>query len=94
MSILYLRSRPAIAFDEKNSLHRTYYFEFLEKGTWGKCPVRFMAESLNTDLVSHINQKMLNYYVHQEFKNAKTKTVVKKSSTKGALYTVRKKQSV
>ena len=85
MSILYLRSRPAIAFDETKPLHRAYYFEFLSKGTWSHCPVRFMAESLNTDLVTHINQKMLAYYVSQEFttkgKKRAASTTSKKLST-------------
>jgi hypothetical protein len=94
MSILYLRSRPAIAFDVNNSKHREYYYDFVKNGTWGHCPVRFMAESLNTDLVTHINQKMLEYYVRQEFENVRKKTIAKKSTAKGTLRTVRKKQSV
>jgi hypothetical protein len=44
-----------------------------------------MAESLNTDLVTHINQKMLAYYVSQEFtakgKKRAVSTTSKKSST-------------
>jgi hypothetical protein len=79
MSILYLRSRPAMAFDVNDPVHRRYYYDFVENGTWGACPVRFMAESLNTDLVTHINQKMLMYYVKQEFKNVRKKTTAKKS---------------
>jgi hypothetical protein len=39
-----------------------------------------MAESLDTDLVSYINNKMLNYYVRQEFESGKHKIkVIKKS---------------
>jgi hypothetical protein len=85
MSILYLRARPALAFDEKNPVHRKYYFEFLTKGTWGNCPVRFMAESLNTDLVTHINQKMLTYYVSQEFTATGKKRVPSTKSKKSTL---------
>lgn len=94
MSILYLRSRPAVAFDPNNSKHREYYFNFIHYGTWGHCPVRFMAESLNTDLVTHINQKMLEYYVKQEFKNGRQKNIVSKPATESPLRAVRKKQSV
>jgi len=67
MSLLYLRSRPVISFDETDPKHRSYYFEFLKQGTWGSCPVRFTAEGLNTDLVTYINQKLLNFYVNKEF---------------------------
>jgi hypothetical protein len=68
-----------MAFNENDPVHRRYYYDFVVNGTWGACPVRFMAESLNTDLVSHINQKMLMYYVKQEFKNVRKKTTAKKS---------------
>lgn len=87
MSILYLRARPMLAFDVENRLHRQYYFDFLEHGTWGKCPVKFMAESLNTDLVTHINEKILKYYVEKEFKNS-SKRVVRKPKAKSALRTL------
>jgi hypothetical protein len=93
MSILYLRSRPIMAFDENNLLHRQYYFDFVQTNTWANCPVRFMAESLNTDLVSHINQKMLKYYVQKEFKNMRNRSV-KKSTAKDALRSVQPKLSV
>jgi len=69
MSLLYLRSRPVISFDETDPKHRSYYFEFLKRGTWGSCPVRFTAEGLNTDLVTYINQKLLSFYVNKEFKS-------------------------
>lgn len=67
MSLLYLRSRPVISFDETNPKHRNYFHAFIKTGTWGNCPVRFTAEGLNTDLVTYINQKLLNYYVNKEF---------------------------
>ena len=56
-----------------------------------------MVESLNTDLLSHINAVMLDWYVRSEFKHApkqiKTKGPTKPKS-KGAPRTVRPKQSV
>ena len=85
MSILYLRARPVMAFDENNPTHRQYYFDFLSTGTWGHCPVRFMAESLNTDLVTHINQKMLDYYVQQEFLKTKKSSKLKISKFKSGV---------
>jgi hypothetical protein len=54
-----------------------------------------MAESLDLDLVTYISQKMLDYYVKQEFENGKVKAKTKaKPKSTGALRTVRRKQSV
>lgn len=97
MSILYLRARPIVAFDATNPQHRAWYFEFVEKRSWGHCPVRFMVESLNTDLLSHINTEMMEWYIGQEFKYGKTKRKTKssaKSKSKGTLRTVRREQPV
>jgi hypothetical protein len=89
MSVLYLRARPVVAFDVQNPQHRKYFAEFVKYNTWGKCPVRFMAESIDMDLVSYISQKMLKYYVQQEFESGKHKNkVVKKpkpASTRGVV---------
>jgi len=76
MSVLYLRARPFVAFDVNNAEHRRYFAEFVKYNTWGRCPVRFMAESLDTDLVSYISQKMLHHYVAQEFESGKVKIKV------------------
>lgn len=97
MSILYLRARPIVAFDVNNVEHRRYYRQFIETRSWGQCPVRFMVESLNTDLLSHINREMLDWYIRCEFKNAKpTHKITKKSKSQpeGTPRTVRRKQSV
>jgi hypothetical protein len=79
MSILYRSIRPLVAFDVENADHRRWYAEFVKFNTWGRCPVRFLAESLDQDLVSHINDKMLTYYIKQEFKNGKAKSKAKNS---------------
>jgi hypothetical protein len=83
MSILFLKARPIITFDAKNPTHRKYYLDFVKHRTWGYCPVRFMTEDGTTDLVTHVNRKMLDYYVQKEFKGrrASPKTV-KFSKTK------------
>ena len=73
MSVLYLRARPFVAFDVNNAEHRKYFAEFVKYNTWGRCPVRFMTESLDMDLVSYISQKMLKHYVTQEFESGKVK---------------------
>jgi hypothetical protein len=74
MSLLYLRARPIVAFDATNAEHRRYYRKFIETQSWGHCPVRFMVESLNTDLLAYINATMLAWYIEQEFKNDKAAT--------------------
>jgi len=87
MSLLNLRARPIVAFDETNAEHRAMYYQFLQRRTWGYCPYRFMAEGLNTNLVNHINGRMLEYYVNKEFK-------AKKPRTKSASNIVSKRHTV
>jgi hypothetical protein len=99
MSILYIRARPIVAFDATKQQHREWYYTFVEKRSWGHCPVRFMVEGLNTDLLSHINSQMMAWYISQEFKHGKRPTKDKtknstKPKSKGAPRTVRSKQSV
>jgi hypothetical protein len=99
MSVLFRGSRPIIAFDVENPDHRRWFAEFVKYRTWGRSPVRFMTESLDQDLVSYINDKMLAYYLKQEFGNAKDKDKdtskgVPKSKSAGALRSVRSKHTV
>ena len=92
MSILYRGIRPVVAFDVRDSQHRKWFAEFVKYQTWGKCPVRFMAEALDQDLVSYISDKMLAYYVQQEFESGRRKVKVKgtaKPRAKTASGTVR-----
>ena len=54
-----------------------------------------MAESLDTDLVSYISQKMLRYYVTQEFENGKRKIkIIKKSKPASTPRVVSNKHTV
>jgi hypothetical protein len=82
MSKLEFYGRPLVAFDAGNSVHRSYYYEFVKGNGWGKCPVRFICpESTGMNLVSMIQQAMLDYYVTREFEQGarlRTKTVVTK----------------
>jgi len=94
MSLLYLRSRPIVAFDENNADHRKWFAEFVKYRGWGKCPVRFMAESLEVDLVTFIEHKMLSYYVQQEFENENKTKTKRKPKSSGALRAVRKRKPV
>jgi hypothetical protein len=83
-----------VAFDVQNPEHRKWFAEFVKYNTWGRCPVRFMAESLDQDLVTYIEHKMLAYYVKLEFENESKIKIKTKSQSKSAPRTVRKKQSV
>ena len=72
MSILTLRGRPIVEFNENDPKHREEYYRYTRFKTWGYSPVRFMAgDSISTNLVSHVTERMLSYYVGKEFKNKK-----------------------
>jgi len=94
MSILQLNSRPMIAFDENNIDHRSYYHNFVKRRTWGYCPVRFISDDINNDLISHINKKLLNYYIAQEFESENQAKVKAKSKPKSTSGTVRSRKPV
>jgi hypothetical protein len=86
-----------VAFDVYNADHRKWYAEFVKYNTWGKCPVRFLAESLDQDLITHINDKMLHYYIKQEFRNGKVKVKTQskaKPKSKGASSAVLTKHTI
>jgi hypothetical protein len=58
-----------MAFDAANNQHRKYYAEFVKHKTWGYCPVRFMADGHSqTDLVTHIERCLVDYYTLKEFR--------------------------
>jgi hypothetical protein len=67
MSYLSLKSRPVFAFDAKNTVHIKYYANFVKTKTWGHCPIKFVVSG-TTDLISHIENEMIDYYVKKEFR--------------------------
>jgi hypothetical protein len=67
MSKLHLFSRPYVVFDATNKKHRKWFAEFQSKHTWGKCPVRFVVDDENGDLVTMIQRRLIDYYVFKEF---------------------------
>lgn len=72
MSKLEFYSRPLVAFDPNNKDHRRYYAEFVELGSWGRCPVRFICpEDNGGDLVSMIKNSLIQYYIDREFGGGK-----------------------
>ncbi len=57
-------------FDPANKQHRGYFYEFTERGTWGRCPYRFIIQDGHRDsLVNQIQKMLLNYYINSEFQS-------------------------
>jgi hypothetical protein len=72
MSRLEYLARPLVAFNPSNKDHRRYYAEFLERGGWGHCPVRFICtEDHGDNLPALIQRILLAYYVDREFGGGK-----------------------
>ena len=69
MSKLQLFGRPFVVFDAHNKNHRKYFAEFQAKRSWGQCPVRFVIDDENGDLVTMIQRKLIDYYTRREFGN-------------------------
>lgn len=89
MTKLEYFARPLVAFDARNKDHRRWYYEFLEYGGWGKCPVRFICpQDVGYDLTIMIRNQLIEYYVDKEFaregvaKKQQSKTVAQKRQKK------------
>jgi hypothetical protein len=67
VSRLELLSRPLVAFDAANIVHRQHWHAFLQTNGWGSCPVRFIVPEDHGDLVTMIQRSLVQYYVEQEF---------------------------
>lgn len=67
MSRLQLLARPFVVFDPTNKEHRSYYYTFVQSGSWGFCPVRFLVPDDYGDLITMIQRSLLRYYVEKEF---------------------------
>ena len=82
MSKLEFYARPLVAFDPNNKDHRRWYYEFIEYGGWGKCPVRFICpEASGSDLVKMITHQLVEYYIKKEFERSTQKVVQKTKKT-------------
>ena len=71
MSKLQYHGRPWVNFDPGNKDHRRWFAEFQDHNTWGKCPVRFIVSDDHGDLLSMVRYRLLDYYMHREFKHSK-----------------------
>ena len=68
MSKLVFYGRPFVLFDASNKEHRQFYYQFIETGTWGRCPYRFIVPDDQGNLITMIQRKLITYYVNREFK--------------------------
>lgn len=76
MSKLEFYCRPLVAFDPNNKDHRRWYYEFVNYGGWGQCPVRFICpEDTGFDLTIMIRNQLVEYYIKKEFERSTQKVV-------------------
>ena len=81
MSFLELAGRNFVLFDPTNKEHRAFYYEFVETGTWGRCPIRFVVPEDHGDLVTMIQRSLIKFYVDKEFYTGGRTVVQKKKKT-------------
>jgi len=67
MSKLALFGRPWVVFDAKNKDHRKWFAQFQREASWGHCPVRFVVDDEQGDLVTMIQRRLIQFYVDKEF---------------------------
>lgn len=68
MSRLSYWGRPWVVFDAANKQHRRWFAEFQKNRTWGNCPVRFVVDEAEGELITMMQRKLIDYYVGKEFK--------------------------
>ncbi len=82
MSKLEFYCRPLVAFDPNNKDHRRWYYEFVDYGGWGRCPVRFICpDDTGFDLTIMIRNQLVEYYIKKEFERSTQKVVQKRKKT-------------
>ena len=74
-----------MAFDPQKKEHRRFYYEFIERRSWGWCPVRFICpDDTGMNLVTMIQRSLIEYYIDKEFRgqmvSQKTKKLVDKKA--------------
>lgn len=67
MSILTPLKRPVVQFEVGNKEHREIFVSFLNDRSWAKSPILFQLEDTYYDVVTMITEKMLHYYIKQDF---------------------------
>ena len=72
MSRLELFCRPLVVFNAKEKNHRKWFAQFQAERSWKGCPVRFIIDDDNGDLVTMIQRRLIEYYSNKEFKIGET----------------------
>ena len=67
MSRLSFYGRQWVVFDAHSKQHRQWFAEFQSRRSWSKCPVRFIIDDENGDLLTMIQRRLIEYYTDQEF---------------------------
>lgn len=67
MSRLSLYGRQWVVFDAQSKQHRQWFAEFQARKSWANCPVRFIIDDENGDLLTMIQRRLIEYYTDQEF---------------------------
>lgn len=67
MSKLQLFGRPFVVFNAKNKDHRKWFANFNKHLSWSGCPVRFVLNENNGDLITQIQRELIQFYVDKEF---------------------------
>ncbi len=67
MSLLSYYGRPWVKFDAANVEHRRWFAEFNANRSWKDCPVRFIVDDEQGDLITMIQRRLIKYYVDNEF---------------------------
>lgn len=73
MSRLALFGRPYVIFDASNKDHRRWFAEFNKNCSWAHCPVRFVVDDDQGDLITMIQRRLIQYYVDKEFRTVAEK---------------------
>lgn len=68
MSLLLYHGRPWVKFDPSIKNHRKWFAEFNAARSWSRCPVRFIIDDEQGDLITMIQRRLIKYYVDKEFK--------------------------
>lgn len=67
MSRLQLFGRPYVVFDPSNKDHRRWFADFNRHLSWKHCPVRFVVDDDQGDLITMIQRRLIQFYVDKEF---------------------------
>jgi hypothetical protein len=77
MSRLSYWGRPWVIFDVTDKQHRRWFAEFQRTRTWGHCPVRFIVDEEQGNLITMMQQQMIDYYISKEFKETNDSKTIK-----------------